>query len=144
VATSKRKPVRGSGTKRSTSSSDKSPSELIDHRIAELDDWRGERLARVRALIKQADPDIVEEWKWNVPVWSHDGIVTTGEVYKQYVKTTFAYGAALPDPAGLFNGIDNGATRRTIDIRKELKLNEAAFKALIKAAVKHNQSRTRE
>ena len=112
----------------------------IDARIKELGDWRGETLARVRALIREADPDIVEAWKWRgVPVWEHDGIVCTGETYKQVVKLTFARGAALPDPKKLFNASLDGNVRRAIDIPEGAKLNEAAFKTLIRAAVTANQ-----
>lgn len=113
-------------------------STLIDARIRELDDWRGQTLARVRALIRQADPGVVEEWKWRVPVWSHDGIICTGETYKSAVKLTFAKGAALEDPAGLFNASLDGNTRRAIDIREGETLDAAAFKALIRAAVALN------
>ena len=120
------------------------PSELIDARIAELaelDDWRGETLARIRALIKQADPDVVEEWKWRgVPVWSHDGIICTGETYKSVVKMTFAKGASLGDPAGLFNSSLEGNTRRAIDLHEGDEIDEDAFKALIRAAVALNTS----
>src|SRR6201989_1082140 len=109
-----------------------SPSKLIDGRIKELGDWRGETLARIRAIIKQADPDVVEEWKWrDVPVWEHDGIICTGETYKSVVKMTFAKGAALPDPARLFNSSLEGNVRRAIDIREGEKLNERALKALV-------------
>ncbi|WP_395674202.1 DUF1801 domain-containing protein [Inquilinus sp.] len=113
-----------------------SPSRLIDARIAELGDWRGETLARVRALIRQADPEVVEEWKWRgVPVWSHAGILCTGETYKAVVKLTFAKGAALPDPKSLFNSSLEGNTRRAIDIRESEAIDEAALTALIRAAV---------
>ena len=119
-----------------------SPSELIDARIAELDDWRGETLARVRALIKQADPDVVEEWKWRgTPVWEHDGIICTGESYKSVVKLTFAKGASLDDPAGLFNSSLEGNVRRAIDIRDGEQIDEKALKALIRAAVALNTSK---
>ena len=119
-----------------------SPSELIDARIRELDDWRGTVLARLRALIKQADPAIVEEWKWRgVPVWSHDGIVCTGETYKTVVKMTFARGATLDDPSGLFNSSLDGNTRRAIDFREGEKIDEKALKALVRAAVDLNRSR---
>ena len=119
-----------------------SPSELIDGRIRELDDWRGTVLARLRALIKQADPAIVEEWKWRgVPVWSHDGIVCTGETYKTVVKMTFARGATLDDPSGLFNSSLDGNTRRAIDFREGEKIDEKALKALVRAAVDLNRSR---
>lgn len=117
---------------------DAPPSKLIDIRIAEYGDWRGKTLAHVRALIHAADPEVVEEWKWNVPVWSHGGIICTGEVYKAAVKLTFAKGASLPDPAGLFNSSLEGATRRAIDIREGQALDETAFKALIRAAVALN------
>lgn len=121
------------------SQSNMSPAQLIDARIKELGDWRGAMLARLRALIKEADPAIVEEWKWRgVPVWEHDGIVCTGETYKTVVKMTFAKGAALPDPAGLFNSSLEGNTRRAIDIQEGEKINEAALKALIRAAVALN------
>src|SRR6185436_19980879 len=116
----------------------KSPSKLIDERIRELDDWRGKMLSRLRALIKQADPDAVEEWKWSVPVWSHGGLICTGETYKSVVKMTFAKGASLPDPAGLFNSSLEGKVRRAIDIREGQALNEPALKALIRAAVELN------
>jgi len=119
-----------------------SPSRLIDARIKELGDWRGEMLARVRMLIKQADPDVVEEWKWRgVPVWEHDGIICTGETYKAVVKLTFAKGASLEDPAGLFNASLEGNTRRAIDIREGDKIDEKALKTLIRAAVALNTSR---
>ncbi len=117
-----------------------SPSQLIDTRIRELDDWRGEMLARIRRIIRQADPNIVEEWKWRVPVWSHDGIICTGETYKNAVKMTFAKGASLPDPAGLFNSSLEGNTRRAIDIHEDDKINEKALKALIRAAVALNEA----
>lgn len=116
------------------------PSKLIDGRIRELDDWRGKTLAKVRRLIKQAEPDIVEEWKWSVPVWSRDGIVCTGESYKNAVKLTFPKGAALKDPSGLFNSSLAGNARRAIDIHETDKLNEAGLKALIRAAVALNLS----
>jgi hypothetical protein len=116
-----------------------SPSQMIDGRIKELGDWRGKMLARLRALIKTADPDVVEEWKWRgVPVWEHDGILCTGETYKAVVKLTFANGAALEDPAGLFNSSLEGNTRRAIDFPEGAKVDEKAFKALIKAAVAFN------
>ena len=120
----------------------KSPSKLIDERIKELGDWRGDTLARVRRIIKQADPDVVEEWKWRgVPVWEHDGIICTGETYKSVVKLTFAKGASLDDPKGLFNSSLEGNTRRAIDIREGEKINEAALKALIRAAVALNHAK---
>jgi hypothetical protein len=117
---------------------DDSPSQLIDARIAELGDWRGETLARVRALIKQADPEVVEEWKWRNPVWSHDGILCTGETYKDKVKMTFAKGASLDDPAGLFNSSLGGNTRRAIDIGEGQGIDEEALRKLIREAVALN------
>lgn len=126
-----------------------SPSEQIDARIEELDDWRGQTLARIRALIKQADPEVVEEWKWRkatnpgVPVWSHQGPICTGETYKAVVKLTFFKGAALDDPAGLFNSSLEGNTRRAIDLREEDQLDEKAFVTLIQAAVRLNESKSR-
>src|ERR1043165_1416649 len=121
-----------------------SPSRLIDGRIKDLGDWRGETLARVRALIKEADPEVVEEWKWRgVPVWSHGGIICTGETYKAVVKLTFAKGASLDDPLRLFNASLEGNTRRAIDLREGEKINEKALKALIRAAVALNQSNTK-
>jgi len=119
----------------------KSASQMIDERIEELDDWRGEMLAGLRRLIKQADPEVVEEWKWEVPVWSHHGLICTGESYKKVVKLTFAKGAALDDPAGLFNSSLEGNTRRAIDFHEGDKIDEKAFKALIRAAVALNASR---
>lgn len=116
-------------------------SDLIDHKIAELGDWRGATLSRMRQLIKEADPDVVEEWKWmGTPVWSHDGILCTGESYKAVVKLTFAKGASLPDPAGLFNASLDGNTRRAIDIREGEEVDAAAFQALIQAAIALNIS----
>ncbi len=116
-----------------------SPSQLIDARIEELGDWRGEMLARIRALIKQADPEVVEEWKWRgVPVWSHAGIICTGETYKKVVKMTFFKGASLDDPSGLFNSSLEGNTRRAIDIHEGEEIDEKALKALIRAAVALN------
>ncbi len=121
-----------------------SPSDLIDARIEELGDWRGEMLARIRALIKEADPEVTEEWKWRgTPVWSHNGILCTGETYKNVVKTTFAKGASLKDPAGLFNSSLEGNTRRAIDFHEGDRIDEAALKALIRAAVALNQSPAR-
>src|SRR5512133_2013870 len=117
-----------------------SPSELIDARIEELGDWRGKTLSRLRRLIKEADPDVVEEWKWNVPVWSHDGIICTGETYKAVVKMTFAKGASLKDPARLFNSSLDGNTRRAIDRREGEEIDEEALKALVRAAVAVNGS----
>ena len=119
-----------------------SASKSIDGRIKELGDWRGEMLGRIRALIRDADPDVVEEWKWRgVPVWSHDGIICTGETYKAVVKMTFAKGAALEDPAGLFNSSLEGGTRRAIDFHEGDKINEKALKALIRAAIALNTSK---
>ena len=117
-----------------------SPSKLIDARIKELEDWRGEVLSRVRTLIRQADPKVVEEWKWSVPVWSHDGLICTGETYKKAVKLTFAKGASLKDPLHLFNSSLEGNTRRAIDIREGEKINESALKSLIRSAVALNTS----
>jgi hypothetical protein len=134
--------MKKSGSPNSKSPSQKSPSQLIDGRIEELGDWRGETLARVRSLIKAADPDVVEEWKWRgVPVWEHAGIICTGETYKAVVKLTFARGAALKDPSHLFNSSLEGNTRRAIDFREGDKINEAALKALIRAAVTLNKSK---
>ena len=117
-----------------------SPSSKIDARIEELDGWRGEMLSRVRALIRRADPEVVEEWKWNVPVWSHDGIICTGESYKSAVKLTFAKGASLDDPSRLFNSSLEGNTRRAIDLHDGDELDARAFKTLIRAAVALNRS----
>ena len=120
----------------------KSPSQLIDARIEELGDWRGELLSRLRGLVKEADPDIVEEWKWRgVPTWYHDGMVCTGETYKEVVKMTFAKGAALEDPSGLFNSSLEGNTRRAIDFHEGEEIDEQALKALVRAAVDLNESR---
>ena len=120
----------------------KSPSQLIDARIRELGDWRGDTLERVRKLIKQVDPDVVEEWKWRgVPVWEHDGMICTGETYKKYVKLTFFKGASLEDPSGLFNSSLEGNTRRAIDIREDDKINERALKTLVRAALELNESK---
>src|SRR6476660_4967630 len=121
--------------RKSDSQGDKTPAQLIDARIKELDDWRGEMLGRIRTLIKQADPGVVEEWKWGGPVWSHDGIICTGETYKNAVKTTFARGASLKDPSGLFNSSLEGATRRAIDFHEGDRIKKAALQALIRAAV---------
>lgn len=122
-----------------------SPSKLIEGRIKELGDWRGETLKRIRALIKEADPDVVEEWKWRgVPVWEHDGIICTGETYKAVVKLTFARGAALDDPAGLFNSSLEGNVRRAIDIGEGADINEKALKALIRAAVELNGAKVKK
>ena len=122
----------------------KSPSKLIDARIKELGDWRGEMLRRLRALVKDADPDVVEEWKWRgVPVWEHDGIICTGETYKSVVKMTFAKGASLADPSRLFNSSLDGNTRRAIDFPEGAKINEKALKTLIRAAVTLNKSKAK-
>jgi hypothetical protein len=130
--------------KKTTAAKVESPSRLIDARIRELDDWRGKTLARVRALIKQADPEVVEEWKWRgVPVWSHDGIICTGETYKSVVKLTFAKGASLADPKALFNSSLEGNTRRAIDLHEGEEIKEAAFKTLIRAAIALNGSKKR-
>jgi len=118
-------------------------STMIDERINELGDWRGEMLGRLRALIKAADPDVVEEWKWAVPVWSHDGLICTGESYKKAVKLTFAKGASVKDPSRLFNSSLEGNTRRAIDFHEGDKIDEKAFKALIRAAVALNKSKPR-
>ena len=126
-------------------SSSISPSQLIDERIAELGDWRGETLARVRDLVKTADPDVVEEWKWRgVPTWYHGGIICTGETYKDKVKLTFAKGASLEDPSGLFNSSLEGTTRRAIDISEGDVIDEKALQALIRAAVELNRSSARQ
>ena len=124
--------------KKSSSQRVESASRLIDARIQELGDWRGEMLSRLRALIKQADPKVVEEWKWGIPVWSHDGLICTGETYKNVVKTTFAKGASLDDPSGLFNSSLEGRVRRAIDFREGDKVNEKALKTLIRTAVALN------
>lgn len=119
------------------------PSRQIDERIKELGDWRGRTLARLRALIRQADPEVVEEWKWNVPVWSHDGLICTGETYKSVVKMTFARGASLKDPSRLFNSSLEGNVRRAIDVREGERIDEKALKALIRAAVALNNSKSK-
>jgi len=130
--------------KRSATAKGESPSRLIDARIKELDDWRGKTLSHVRALIKQADPEVVEEWKWRgVPVWSHDGLICTGETYKSVVKLTFAKGASLEDPSGLFNSSLEGNTRRAIDLHEGDEVDGDAFKTLIRAAVDLNRSSAR-
>ena len=131
-------------TRTSGAQKEKSPSRLIDERIEELGDWRGKMLSQLRALIKQADPEVVEEWKWRgVPVWSHDGLICTGETYKNVVKMTFAKGAALADPTGLFNSSLDGNTRRAIDFHEGEKIDGESLKALIRAAVTLNASRAR-
>jgi len=128
--------------KKSGSQASKSPSQLIDARIQELSDWRGKMLSRLRTLVKEADPEVVEEWKWRgVPVWSHDGMICTGETYKSVVKMTFAKGAQLKDPAGLFNSSLEGNTRRAIDFHEGEEIDEEALKTLVRAAVTLNQSR---
>jgi hypothetical protein len=122
----------------------KTPSQLIDERIKELGDWRGEMLGRLRALVKEADPDVVEEWKWRgVPTWEHDGIICTGETYKSVVKMTFAKGASLEDPSGLFNSSLDGNTRRAVDFQEGEKINEKALKTLVRAAVALNESKAK-
>lgn len=125
---------------KSESSEEQSPSQLIDERIRELGDWRGATLSKLRTLIRQADPDVIEEWKWKVPVWSHDGILCTGEAYKSAVKMTFPKGASLDDPSGLFNSSLEGSTRRAIDFHEGDKIDGAALKTLIRAAVALNAS----
>jgi hypothetical protein len=130
--------------KQSATTEGESPSRLIDARIKELDDWRGNTLSHVRALIKQADPEVVEEWKWRgVPVWSHDGLICTGETYKSIVKLTFAKGASLKDPSGLFNASLEGNARRAIDLHEGDEVDGDAFKTLIRAAVALNKSSAR-
>src|ERR1700729_4327602 len=134
---------KGGTTMTSGSRKDKTPSQLIDERIKELDDWRGTMLSRLRSMIKEADPDVVEEWKWRgVPTWYHDGMICTGETYKSVVKLTFAKGAALEDPSGLFNSSLDGNVRRAIDLHEGEKVNEAALKDLIRAAVALNLQNT--
>ena len=136
--------MKKSATTKGATTNGESPSRLIDARIKELDDWRGKMLSHVRALIKQAVPEVVEEWKWRgVPVWSHDGIICTGETYKSVVKLTFAKGASLKDPAKLFNSSLEGNTRRAIDIHEGDEIDEAAFKTLIRAAAAFNSSSAR-
>ncbi len=126
--------------KKDTTTKGESPSRLIDAKIKELDDWRGKTLSHIRALIKQADPEVVEEWKWDVPVWSDNGIICTGETYKSAVKLTFPKGASLADPSGLFNSSLEGKVRRAIDFREGDKIDEDAFKTLIRAAAALNRS----
>jgi hypothetical protein len=125
--------------KTTASTTAESPSALIDAKIEGLGDWRGQMLARLRALIQQADPEVIEEWKWSTPVWSHDGLICTGETYKKAVKLTFAKGASLPDPSGLFNSSLDGNTRRAIDFKEGDTVDEKALKALIRAAVALNK-----
>src|SRR6266581_4275816 len=130
--------------KKSESQNNKSPSQLIDARIKELGDWRGKMLSRLRTLVKEADPEVIEEWKWRgVPTWYHDGIVCTGETYKSVVKMTFAKGAALEDPSGLFNSSLDGNTRRAIDFHEGEKIDEKALKTLVRAAVTLNKSKAK-
>jgi len=130
--------------KKNGSQESKSPSQLIDAKIKELGDWRGKMLSRLRTLIKEADPEVVEEWKWRgVPVWSHDGLICTGETYKNVVKLTFAKGAALKDPSGLFNSSLDGNTRRAIDFHESDKIDAEALKALVRAAVTLNKAKAR-
>jgi hypothetical protein len=137
--------IMKTAAKKSAPATSTSPSRLIDARIKELGDWRGEMLAHVRALIRAADPDVIEEWKWRgVPVWEHNGIICTGETYKAVVKLTFARGASLDDPARLFNSSLEGNMRRAIDIREGEKVNEKAFKTLIRAAVALNGSKRKK
>jgi hypothetical protein len=137
-------PRKRTGMAKSGSQESKSPSQLIDERIKELDDWRGQMLSRLRTLVKQADPDVVEEWKWRgVPVWYDHGMICTGESYKSIVKMTFAKGAALDDPSGLFNSSLEGNVRRAIDFHEGEKINEKAFKTLVRAAVTLNKSKTK-
>jgi hypothetical protein len=131
------------GMKKSESQNGKAPSELIDARIKELGDWRGRMLKRLRALVKEADSEVVEEWKWGIPVWSHDGLICTGETYKNVVKMTFARGAALKDPSRLFNSSLDGNTRRAIDFHEGDKIDEEALKTLVRAAVTLNKSRAK-
>ena len=129
---------------KSASQKNEAPSQLIDARIKELGDWRGEMLSRLRTLVKEADPEVVEEWKWRgVPVWYHDGMICTGETYKNVVKMTFAKGAALKDPSGLFNSSLDGNTRRAIDFHEGEKIDEKALKTLVRAAVTLNKSKTK-
>ena len=135
--------MKKSGSKKNNAPSGKSPSQLIDARIKELGDWRGKMLSRLRTLVKEADPEVVEEWKWSIPVWSHDGLICTGEAYKNVVKTTFAQGASLKDPSRLFNSSLEGNVRRAIDFREGEKVDEEAFKDLVRAAVALNTSKAR-
>ena len=132
------------GLKKSGSQEGKSPSQLIDARIRELGDWRGQMLSRLRTLVREADPEVIEEWKWRgVPVWSHDGVICTGETYKKVVKMTFAKGASLKDPADLFNSSLEGNTRHAIDFHEGEKVDEEALKTLVRAAVALNKSRAK-
>ena len=137
-------PGKIGGMAKSESKKEKTPSQLIDGRIEELGDWRGEMLSRLRTLVKEADPEVVEEWKWRgVPTWYHDGIICTGETYKSAVKMTFAKGASLKDPSGLFNSSLEGNVRRAIDFHEGEKINEKALKALVRAAVTLNESKAK-
>jgi hypothetical protein len=137
-------PIESDAMAKSEAQKTKSPSQLIDGRIKELGDWRGEMLSRLRGLVKAADPEVVEEWKWRgVPTWYHDGIICTGETYKSVVKMTFAQGAALKDPSNLFNSSLEGNTRRAIDFHEGEKINEKALKALVRAAVTLNKSKAK-
>ena len=129
--------------KKSGSQKSESPSQLIDARIKELSDWRGKTLSRLRSLVKEADPEVVEEWKWSVPVWSHDGLICTGETYKNVVKMTFFKGASLKDPSRLFNSSLDGNARRAIDLHEGGKIDEEALKTLVRAAVTLNKSTAR-
>jgi len=131
------------GRKKSAAKNGKSASQMIDARIRELGDWRGKLLGRLRTLVRKADPEVIEEWKWSVPVWSHDGLICTGETYKSVVKMTFAKGAGLKDPSRLFNSSLEGNTRRAIDFREGEKIDEEALKALVRAAVALNQSKAK-
>jgi len=141
MATKAKNPAKKkTSKKKSGSQTVESASRLIDAKIQGLGDWRGEMLSRLRALIQQADPEVVEEWKWETPVWSHDGIITTGEIYKSVVKMTFPKGASIEDPSGLFNSSLEGRVRRAIDFREGEKINEKALKALVRVAVKLNTS----
>ena len=135
-----KEPKQRNAVTKSGSQKEKSPSQLIDAKIKELGDWRGKMLSQLRTLIKQADPEVVEEWKWDGPVWSHDGLICTGETYKSVVKLTFPKGAALEDPSGLFNSSLAGNTRRAIDFREGEKIDEKALKSLIRAAATLNAS----
>ena len=136
----RKKAVKKTASGKGASAGGASPSKLIDAHIKELTGWRGEMLGRLRALVKEADPEVIEEWKWSIPVWSHDGIICTGETYKSVVKMTFARGAALEDPAHLFNSSLEGNVRRAIDFREGEKINEAALKTLLRAAVSLNKA----
>jgi hypothetical protein len=141
----KKSSLKKSPTKKTKSSPGTPASKRIDGRIKDLGDWRGEMLAKLRALVKEADPDVIETWKWRgVPVWEHDGIISTGETYKAVVKMTFAKGASLEDPSGLFNSSLEGNVRRAIDFREGGKINEKALKALVRAAVRLNRAKAKK